>query len=119
MTRAPRAASCFERPEACVRVRVTTMLLPKSGSRSNQRSRSRSSTTRPATMTAGGRMPACVTPAAIVARVPVTVCCPGLVPQAMTAAGVSGGNPLSAMSACAMRPRCFMPIRKTKVFRGS
>jgi hypothetical protein len=80
---------------ACCRVRVTTMVWPNSGRRSNQFSVSRSDTTLPMIVIAGGASFASSTRRARSATVPTTVRCRGVVPQRIVAAGVSGDMPWS------------------------
>ena len=70
-TSAPRSRSRSTRPLAWARARVTTTRRPCSGRSSAQASCSRSAATAPITVTAGERMPAASTSAAIVASVPV------------------------------------------------
>ncbi|OPY04560.1 MAG: hypothetical protein A4E67_02334 [Syntrophaceae bacterium PtaB.Bin038] len=48
------------------------------------------------------------------ASVPVSVCCPGVVPQRMSAAGVSGAFPPSTRFR-AMLARFLTPMRNTRV----
>ena len=94
---APSSSSRATRSEAWARLRVTMIRRPKSGRRSNHANRSRSRTTSPMRIRAGGARPASVAREGSVPRVPVTTRCRAVVPHWMTAAGVS------ASTSCAMR----------------
>ena len=114
ITRAPAASSCLVKALACARALVTTIVLPKRGLLSNHCSCSRSLTTLPTIKIAGGFRFAAATSAAAVPTVVIRVRCSGLVPQRMTAAGVSALRPL-AMRFFVILVRFSTPIRKTKV----
>ena len=68
----------------------------------------------PTTMIAGGRIPASATSPAIVARVPRTICSPGIQPLAITATGVRGSFP-SRINLSVISARCEIPIRNRLV----
>jgi len=99
---------------ACSRARVTTMRRPNSGRASNQLSSPRSRTTSPTTVMAGGLRFAAATLAAISRRVPMTVCCSGVVPQRITATGVSPDRPCS-ISMPQISGRFLTPMKNTRV----
>jgi hypothetical protein len=92
-TSAPRARRPEESAPACLRVRVTTMRLPKRGRDSNQLSVSRSWTTWPKTAMAGAEKPVSATRAAMVSRRPRRVCWRPVVAQRMRATGRAGSAP--------------------------
>ena len=111
-TAAPRSSSESRRLETCSRARVTTILRPNSGRRSNQRKRSLSRATSPTTITVGGSIVRARS--AMSASVPKITSCSGRVPQRITATVVAGARPRST-SARAMAARLRVPIMKASV----
>ncbi|OPY04112.1 MAG: hypothetical protein A4E67_02550 [Syntrophaceae bacterium PtaB.Bin038] len=111
---APSAASSRANSPACSSGLVTTMPFPNRGLASNQSSLGRSATTSPTTRMDGGLNPCFFAFAAMSASVPVSVCCSGVVPHRMSAAGVSGAFPPSTRFR-AMFARFLTPMRKTRV----
>ena len=109
ITSAPSSANWADSSLACWRVRVTAMVLPKSGCDSNQFNDWRSWTTRPTMVIAGGCNPASATFWARSASVPVMVCWRGVDPQRIVAAGMSAGMPCS-ISLAQIRGSALTPI---------
>ena len=87
MTSAPSARNCELNPLVCLRVRVTTIRLPKSGRFSNQFKSFRRETTSPKIATAGASKPAALACSAIFSRVPTIVFCWPTVPRWTSATG--------------------------------
>ena len=96
--RRPARAVCAASASACPLARVTTMRRPNSGSRSNQSSFSRSRTTSPTMMVAGGFMPCSAMRPGSVASVPQRVSWSGRVAQRTAMAGVSAARPRAISS---------------------
>lgn len=90
------------------------MRTPNSGRVSNQFNCSLRRTTAPTTITVGGSISACSAFPTISPSVPTTVRWLALVPQRISATGVSAGLP-SCRRCSTMAGRFFIPIRKTKV----
>jgi hypothetical protein len=90
------------------------MPFPKRGLASNHSSFGRSETTSPTTRMDGGLNPRFFAVAAMPASVPVSVCCPGVVPQRMSAAGVPGAFPAPTRFRV-MLSRFLTPMRNTRV----
>ena len=97
----PRSRASVRSCDACSRARVTTIVRPKSGRRSNQRISSRRRTTSPTIAIDGAITFSRAAVSASVASVAVTVRWRGYVPHSMIAAGVFGERP-PAMSAVAI-----------------
>jgi len=111
---APRSMSVSANTLAWSRERVTTMRFPKSGFDSNQLSLSRSETTSPTTMMAGGPSFASCTFGTISFSVPVTTLWSVRVPHWMRATGVSALLPL-VTRLFTMFWRFFIPMKNTSV----
>ena len=104
-TSAPSSERIADSSEACSRVRVTRTRTPDSGRVSQPPSTSRSDTTSPTTVIAGGRIFARAAADAIRDSGAVTVRIVGSVASWITAVGVDAGLPASISArATPMRP---------------
>ena len=111
---APAASSSSVSRLACSRARVTRIRWPNNGRSSNQRRPCRKFTTSPTTKIAGGVIPCAATSATALPTVVIRVFCCGVVPQRITAAGVSAARPL-AISCVVIWGRFSTPIKNTSV----
>ena len=111
---APCAVSKALSVPACVRERVTSTRLPKSGVRSNQRRAGLRAAVPPMTVTTGDVIPASLPLCTMSASVPLTERWFGSVPHWVTVAGVSGERP-STSSVRTIAGRLCHPISTTSV----
>ena len=109
MTEAPSARSRSVSPLAWARVRVTATVVPASGPGSYQANRSRRAATAPTTMMAGALNPTAAARSAMVANVPASTSCMGVVPQRTRETGVSAERP-DSISRRAMTGRLRTPM---------